>query len=51
MYTLACEYYKKSFDSLDELIEDVQISGMDPSYEVLKNGVGLGETVWDFISE
>jgi hypothetical protein len=51
MYSLKCKYYKKSFDSLDELISDVMSSGMDPSYEVTRDGAGIGENAIDFIQE
>lgn len=51
MYSLKCNYYEKSFDSLDELIDDVMTSGMDPSYEVTKDGTGIGENAIDFIQE
>lgn len=33
-YGLDCSYYTKSFDSLTELIDDVILSGMDPSYYI-----------------
>ena len=49
MYSLDCNYYDRSFDTVDELIDDVVSSGMDPSYEITKNGVGTGEDVIDLI--
>tara|TARA_R110002072_G_scaffold104401_1_gene228845 strand:- start:2421 stop:2576 length:156 start_codon:yes stop_codon:yes gene_type:complete len=49
MYSLKCSYYKKKFDSIENLIEDVKIGGMDPNYEITKNGVGTGEYVRDLI--
>ena len=49
MYGLECNYYTKSFETLDELIEDVTINGMDPNYEVTKDGKGIGENAIDFI--
>jgi len=49
MYSLDCSYYEKEFDTLDELIEDVTINGMDPNYEVTKDGTGIGENAIDFI--
>ena len=49
MYSLDCSYYDKEFDSIDELIDDVVISGMDPNYEVTCDGVGTGEEVIEFI--
>ena len=48
-YSLNCSYYKKSFKSVNELIADVMFSGMDPSYEITKNGVGTGEAASDLI--
>jgi hypothetical protein len=38
MYSLNCNYYKKEFNSIDELIDDVLASGMDPNYEITRNG-------------
>ena len=38
MYSLDCFYYKKKFNTISELIKDVLESGMDPNYEVLRNG-------------
>ena len=48
-YSLNCSYYDKEFDSIDELIDDIGSSGMDPNYEITKNGVGTGEMVIDLI--
>ena len=50
MYSLKCNYYDKEFSTLEELIEDVTIGGMDPSYEVTKDGQGTGEKAIDFIN-
>lgn len=49
MYSLDCDYYSKSFPTLKELIDDVVSSGMDPSYEITRNGVGIGEFASDQI--
>jgi hypothetical protein len=49
MYSLNCEYYVKNFETLDELIDDVISSGMDPNYEITKNGKGTGEELIEFI--
>jgi hypothetical protein len=49
MYTLDCSYYNKSFGSLSDLIEDVIDSGMDPNYEIIKNGSKTGEILSDLI--
>jgi hypothetical protein len=49
MWTLNCSYYKKEFSTLQELIDDVMSSGMDPNYEILRDGKPTGEELWDFI--
>ena len=33
MYSLDCSYYDKSFDTIQQLVDSVISSGMDPSYE------------------
>jgi len=50
MYTLDCSYYTKSFNSIDELIDDIIISGMDPNYEIVRNGKPTGDMAVDLIS-
>jgi len=50
MYSLDCSYYDKTFDSINELINDVMSSGMDPNYEITKDGKGIGEEAIDFIT-
>ena len=49
MYSLKFDYYQKEFNYLHELVDDVLMSGMDPDYEITKNGVGLNEKVIDLI--
>jgi len=49
MWTLNCSYYKKEFSTLQELIDDVMSSGMDPNYEILRDGKPTGEELWYFI--
>lgn len=49
MYSLNCDYYEKEFNTLNELVDDVMMSGMDPNYEITKNGKGTGEYVIDLI--
>jgi hypothetical protein len=49
MYSLNCEYYEREFNTLNELMDDVVFSGMDPNYEITKDGVGTGEMVSDII--
>ena len=51
MYSLDCNYYKKEFNSIDELIDEVTTSGMDPNYEITYNGTPTGETAWDLMVE
>lgn len=43
MYSLDCVYYTKTFSTLAQLIADVITSGMDPNYEITKDGKGTGE--------
>jgi hypothetical protein len=50
MYSLNCHYYTKQFPALNELIEDITISGMDPNYEITLDGEGTGEEAIDFIT-
>ena len=49
MYSLNCDYYTKSFPTLDELLADIISSGMDPNYEITKNGRPIGETAIELI--
>lgn len=49
MYSLKCKYYKKEFNTLNELIDDIMLSGMDPNYMVTKNGKSIGEKAIEFI--
>lgn len=49
MYTLDCSYYAKEFKTIDELLNDIIISGMDPNYEILHNGRKTGEQAIDLI--
>jgi hypothetical protein len=49
MYSLKCNYYDKSFKSVNALIADVLSSGMDPNYEITRNGNGLGEMLIDWM--
>ena len=48
-YSLDCNYYDKEFDSLDELIDDIGSSGMDPNYEITCNGISTGDIAIDMI--
>lgn len=49
MYSLNCSYFTESFNSIDELVNHVISSGMDPNYEITFNGVGTGEEVIELI--
>lgn len=49
MYSLDCDYYLKQFPSLDALLTDIAISGMDPNYEITKDGKGTGELAIDLL--
>jgi len=51
MYSLDCKNYTENFDSIDELIDDIISSGMDPNYEITRDGEPIGETAWDFMVE
>ena len=49
MYSLKSNYYKESWNTLDELIDDAVSRGMCPSCEVTFNGEGMGENLIDFM--
>ena len=49
MYSLDCKYYDEEFDTIDKLLDDVVSGGMDPGYEITKNGVGTGELIIELI--
>jgi len=49
MYSLDCSYFKRKFDSVNDLVNDVSSSGMDPNYEITYNGLGTGEMVIDLL--
>ena len=51
MYSLDCSYYSKTFDSVDDLVNDVIQSGMDPNYEITFNVKPTGEEVIELIIE
>ena len=42
-------YYQKEFNYLHELVDDVLMSGMDPNYEITRNGVGMKEMLNELI--
>ena len=49
MYGLKCSYYTEQFSTIDGLINDVMISGMDPNYEITFNGEVTGEILADLL--
>jgi len=49
MYTLDCNYYTREFSTVDELIQDIISSGMDPNYEIMFNGQPTGDQAIDLI--
>ena len=49
IYSLDCNYYSKEFTSIDTLLADVLESGMDPNYEVTRDGKKTGEILADLI--
>ena len=49
VYSLKSKYYTKTFDSVRELINDLTVSGADPSYNITRNGKDTGECAADLI--
>lgn len=49
MYSIDCNYYEYKFNTIEELIDDVLKNGIDPSYEVTRDGVSIGEELIDFM--
>lgn len=49
MYSLKCSYYAKQFNTIQELIDDIIESGMDPDYEITKDGKGIGQQAEDLL--
>jgi len=50
MYSLDCDYYTAEFPTLGDLIAHIMISGMDPNYEITRNGKGTGERLIDLLN-
>jgi hypothetical protein len=50
MYGIDCPYYTKTFPTIDQLVDDIINSGMDPNYEITKDGVHTGEMASDHIA-
>ena len=51
MYGLNCKYYTKTFETIEALINDVLESGMDPNYEITRNGKNTGEILFSLIQK
>jgi hypothetical protein len=49
MYSLKCSYYTAKFSTINELISNIIESGMDPNYEITKDGVSIGEEAINYI--
>jgi len=49
MYSLDCNYFVEEFDTIEKLIYYVEQVGMDPNYEITRDGKGIGEMAIDFI--
>jgi len=48
-FSLDCSYYSKTFETLQQLLDNILVSGMDPNYEITVDGLGLGETAADWL--
>ena len=48
-FSLDCSYYNKSFSNVNDLVNDIISSGMDPNYEITWNGIPTTEMASDFI--
>jgi hypothetical protein len=49
MYSLNCTYFTQEFSTRQELISHCTSTGMDPNYEITKDGRGTGEELIDFL--
>ena len=49
MYSLNCNYYEKEFPTIGALLNDIILSGMDPNYEITRDGNNIGELAIDLI--
>lgn len=49
MYSLDCDYFTKDFPTIGDLINYIIESGMDPNYEITKNGKPTGSQAIDLI--
>jgi hypothetical protein len=48
-YSINCSYYKKSFNTITELVDDIISSGMDTDYYITLNGKKTKELVSSLI--
>ena len=51
MFGIACKHYTKTFETVEELIQDIIESGQDPTYEITRDGKGTTEILTDLIIE
>tara|TARA_B110001454_G_scaffold205468_1_gene215080 strand:- start:1314 stop:1469 length:156 start_codon:yes stop_codon:yes gene_type:complete len=49
MYSLDSPYYDREFESMNDLIDDVTVSGADPNCEITLDGKGTGEMAIDLM--
>ena len=49
MYSLDCSYYTREFSTIEELLSDIILSGMDPNYNITLNGKSTGEIAIDLM--
>jgi hypothetical protein len=49
MYSLNCGYFVEEFNTLNELLYYVVEVGMDPNYEITRNGKPTGEYLIEHI--
>ena len=49
MYSLNCSYFVEEFNTLNELLYYVVEVGMDPNYEITRNGKPTGEYLNELI--
>jgi hypothetical protein len=50
MYSLNCDYFVEEFNSIEKLLYYVEQVGMDPNYEITRNGKCTGEYLSELIS-
>lgn len=50
MYSLDCDYFVEEFDTIERLLYYVEQVGMDPNYEITRNGKGTGEWLIDLMT-